>query len=288
MSGRAPSGPTSEDGAPGAREPRSRQRTPSATEGGAPGARSPRSRKREPSGVEDGASDARSPRSRGESHQTRATGPAGGGGHPTVLVVEHDPGVAELIRLYLTREGYRVRLLTDPAAAAGVARRLRPDAIVLDLTTGVHRDVAAAAGPAVIVSVVPPGMTAPSGHTVPRPFSPRVLLAVVGRALRRHQIAAPGDDVLRAGNVILDPVTRAVTVAGASKALTTVEFELLAFLMGHPGRVFGREQLLVAVWGTVESAGARTVDVHIAQLRAKLGTGSPLRTVRGVGYVADA
>ncbi|MFL6053263.1 MAG: winged helix-turn-helix domain-containing protein [Actinoallomurus sp.] len=202
-------------------------------------------------------------------------------------MVEHDPGVADLIRLYLTREGYRARLVTDPEAAAGIARRLRPDAIVIDLTTGVHRDVAEAAGPAAIVSVVPPGMTAPGGHTVPRPFSPRVLIATLGRALRGHQVAPPPDEVLRAGNVVLDPTTRSVTAAGAPKALTTMEFDLLAFLMGHPGRVFAREQLLVAVWGTAESAGARTVDVHIAQLRAKLGACSPLRTVRGVGYVAD-
>jgi DNA-binding response OmpR family regulator len=212
---------------------------------------------------------------------------AGGPGDPTVLVVEHDPGVADLIRLYLTREGYQARLVTDPEDAAGVARRLRPDAIVIDLTTGVHRDVAEAAGPAAIVSVVPPGMTAPGGHTVPRPFSPRVLIATLGRALRGHQVAPPPDDVLRAGNVVLDPTTRSVTVAGTPKALTAMEFDLLAFLMGHPGRVFAREQVLVAVWGAAESAGARTVDVHIAQLRAKLGAGSPLRTVRGVGYVAD-
>jgi DNA-binding response OmpR family regulator len=208
--------------------------------------------------------------------------------HGTVLVVEHDPSVAELIRLYLSREGYRPRLVTDPASAAAAARRLRPDAVVLDLTRGVHREVAGAPGAAVIVFVVPPGMTPPGGHTVPRPFSPRALLATLGRALRGHQAEPPpSDDVLRAGDVVLDPRTRTVTVAGAPKSVTTVEFELLAFLMRHPGRVFGREQLLAAVWGSAESAGARTVDVHIAQLRAKLGARSPLRTVRGVGYAAD-
>lgn len=204
-----------------------------------------------------------------------------------MLVVEHDPGVAELIRLYLAREGYRVRFAADPQAAAGLARTLRPDAIVLDLTTGVHREVAEAAGPAVIVSVVPPGMTAPAGPAVPRPFSPRVLLATLGRVLRGHRPAAPRHDVLRAGAVVLDTSARSVTVAGVPRALTAVEFDLLAYLMSHPGRVFPRDQLLVAVWGDTEAAGARTVDVHIAQLRAKLGAGSPLRTVRGVGYVAD-
>ncbi|GAA4624987.1 response regulator transcription factor [Actinoallomurus vinaceus] len=218
----------------------------------------------------------------------RASGERHRAGRVTVLVVEHDPSVADLIRLYLSREGYHPHPVTDPASAAAVARRLRPDAVVLDLTTGVHREVAEAARPAVIVSVVPPGMTPPAGHTVPRPFSPRALLATLGRALRGHQAEPPPpDDVLHAGDVVLDPRTRTVTVAGAPKAVTAVEFELLAFLMRNPGRVFGREQLLAAVWGSAESAGVRTVDVHIAQLRAKLGARSPLRTVRGVGYAAD-
>ncbi|GAA4616906.1 response regulator transcription factor [Actinoallomurus liliacearum] len=266
MSGRAPAGPAGEGAAPDPRAPRSRWRPPSNTPPGPAGA--------------DGAPGARVPR-------PRPGAGSGAAARATVLVVEHDPGVADLIRLYLTREGYRVRLVGDPDAAAGLARTLRPDAIVLDLTTGVYRDLAEAAGPAVVVSVVPPGMTAPGGYTVPRPFSPRVLLATLGRALRGHRAAAPRDDVLRAGNVVLDPGARSVTVAGVPKALTAVEFDLLAFLMGHPGRVFGRDQLLVAVWGNTEAAGVRTVDVHIAQLRAKLGAGSPLRTVRGVGYVAD-
>jgi DNA-binding response OmpR family regulator len=85
----------------------------------------------------------------------------------------------------------------------------------------------------------------------------------------------------------LDTGARTVAAAGTPKSLTATEFDLLAFLMGRPGRVFTREQLLAAVWGSAESAGTRTVDVHIAQLRAKLGALSPLRTVRGIGYAAD-
>jgi DNA-binding response OmpR family regulator len=78
-----------------------------------------------------------------------------------------------------------------------------------------------------------------------------------------------------------------VTVDGAEVGLTSTEFDLLTHLMRSPGRVWSRDQLLAAVWGYTAVAGTRTVDVHVAQLRAKLGTGTPIRTVRGVGYAAD-
>jgi DNA-binding response OmpR family regulator len=209
--------------------------------------------------------------------------------HGTVLIVEHEPDVADLARLYLSREEYEVHLVTDPAWAARTARRLRPDVVVLDLAAGVQKEVTDAAGTAVIVSVVPDGTPEPGPYTVPRPFSPRVLVATVARALRGHEPAAPAaSGFVRLGEILLDVGDRTVVAAGAPKALTATEFDLLAFLMGRPGKVFTRGQLLVAVWGSAESAGTRTVDVHIAQLRAKLGALSPLRTVRGVGYGVDA
>jgi DNA-binding response OmpR family regulator len=208
----------------------------------------------------------------------------------TVLVAEHDPGVADLARLYLSREGYDVHLVADPVQVAERTRRLRPDVVVLDLSMGVHQQVAEAAGDAPIVCVVPDGTAGPGPYAVTRPFSPRVLVATVGRALRGHEPAQPpppADGVLRVGEVVLDTDTRTIAAAGHAKSLTATEFDLLAFLMDHPGRVFTRDQLLAAVWGSAESAGARTVDVHIAQLRAKLGALSPLRTVRGIGYAVD-
>ncbi|WP_344247161.1 response regulator transcription factor, partial [Actinocorallia libanotica] len=120
---------------------------------------------------------------------------------------------------------------------------------------------------------------------VPRPFSPRTLIAAFTEALR----ASPADtaaDVLHAGELTLDPRTRTVHVGAAPTALTATEFDLLAHLLRHPGRVFTREQLLASSWPAGANAGVRTVDVHIAQLRGKLGPASPIRTVRGVGYVA--
>jgi DNA-binding response OmpR family regulator len=205
----------------------------------------------------------------------------------TVLVVEHDPGVADLARLYLSREGFDVHVVTEPERAASTARRLKPDVVILDLSAGVHQEVADAVGTAPVVCVVPDGEAGPGPYVVPRPFSPRVLVSMVARALRGQEPEPPPEGRLHVGQVVLDAGARTVAAAGTAKSLTATEFDLLAFLMGHPGRVFTREQLLAAVWGSAESAGTRTVDVHIAQLRAKLGALSPLRTVRGIGYAAD-
>jgi DNA-binding response OmpR family regulator len=88
--------------------------------------------------------------------------------------------------------------------------------------------------------------------------------------------------------VTLDPGRRTVHAGGTPVSLTSTEFDLLAHLLGRPGRVFTREELLASVWGYAAHAGTRTVDVHVAQVRAKLGEhGSMIRTVRGVGYTAD-
>jgi len=94
------------------------------------------------------------------------------------------------------------------------------------------------------------------------------------------------DGRLVVGNVTVDPARRSVHIDGSDVTLTATEFDLLAYLMRRPGRVFTREQLLSEVWGYAVAAGTRTVDVHVAQLRAKLGPASPIRTVRGVGYAA--
>jgi DNA-binding response OmpR family regulator len=212
-----------------------------------------------------------------------------------VLVVEHDPGVAELQRLYLTREGFEVQVEPDPSRAPAVAALSHPDVVVLDLSlptpapADLFRRVTEAVRPVPVVCVVAAGAESPvpAEHRVTRPFSPRLLVAAVSEALRGRD--SDTADVRRVGAVVLDPHTRSVTVGGLPVALTATEFDLLAFLMASLGRVFTREQLLEAAWGSITSSGTRTVDVHIAQLRAKLGEGSPIiRTVRGVGYAADA
>jgi DNA-binding response OmpR family regulator len=117
-----------------------------------------------------------------------------------------------------------------------------------------------------------------------KPFSPRELVARVKTILRRA--AAPPARTLMVGTVELWPAQRRVTADGSPVELTATEFDLLHHLLARPGQVFSREQLLSAVWGYAAPAGTRTVDVHIAALRAKLGAASPIRTLRGVGYTA--
>ena len=122
---------------------------------------------------------------------------------------------------------------------------------------------------------------------ITKPFSPREVVARVKSVVRRASLVSADDDPLTVGGVCVDLVTRRVTVGGEPVSLTATEFDLLAHLMQHPGRVYTREHLLSEVWGYAAVVGTRTVDVHVAQVRAKLGDASPIRTVRGVGYSAE-
>ncbi len=117
-----------------------------------------------------------------------------------------------------------------------------------------------------------------------RPFSTTELVARIGRA--RERLTGEGSETMRCGSMHLDLATRRLTVGGGEVALTRMEFDLLRFLVTHPGRVFPREALLRAVWDYSYYGGTRTVDVHVRRLRAKLGPehACRIRTVRGVGY----
>jgi DNA-binding response OmpR family regulator len=122
---------------------------------------------------------------------------------------------------------------------------------------------------------------------ITKPFSPREVVARIKSVVRRAALVSADEAPLSLGDVTVDLVTRRVTVAGERVSLTATEFDLLAYLMKHPGRVYSREQLLSEVWGYAAVVGTRTVDVHVAQVRGKLGDLSPIRTVRGVGYSAE-
>ncbi|MET1074808.1 MAG: response regulator transcription factor [Umezawaea sp.] len=218
-----------------------------------------------------------------------------------VLVVEDERAISDLISLYLRRDGFGVHVEADGRAALAALRRLKPVAVLLDVglpgMDGVEvcRTMRAAGDwtPVLFVTARDDevdrvlGLEMGADDYVTKPFSPRELAARVRTVLRRgaHSSAAPQHVV---GAVRLDVDRRRVWAADEEVPLTSTEFELLAHLMRHPGRVFEREQLLSAVWGYAAAAGTRTVDVHVAQLRAKLGGHSPIRTVRGVGYSAEA
>jgi DNA-binding response OmpR family regulator len=213
-----------------------------------------------------------------------------------ILVVEDERAIAEVERLYLTDAGYGVHVESDGTAGLAAARRLKPVAIILDVglpgMDGVElcRTLRAENDwtPVIFVTARDDevdrvlGLELGGDDYVTKPFSPRELVARVRSLLRRQEVG--GAASLTVGSIELFPDSRRVTAVGEPVVLTATEFDLLAKLMSSPGRVFTREVLLSSVWGQADYAGGRTVDVHVAQLRAKLGDASPIETHRGVGY----
>jgi DNA-binding response OmpR family regulator len=215
-----------------------------------------------------------------------------------VLVVEDETAISDLVRMYLTREGFGVHTESDGARGLEAAQRLHPVAVVLDVGlpsmdgTEVCRRLREAGDwtPVLFVTARDDevdrvlGLEMGADDYITKPFSPRELVARVKTVLRRANGSPIADERLHVGEVSLDLGSRQAFNGSNEIALTATEFDLLAHLMRRPGRVSTREELLSAVWGYAADAGTRTVDVHVAALRSKLGDASPIRTVRGVGY----
>ncbi len=223
-------------------------------------------------------------------------------GKGLVLVVEDERAIADLVRMYLTREGFGVHVEHDGAAGLAAARKVRPVACVLDIAlpgmdgTEVCRRLRESGDwtPVLFLTARDDeidrilGLELGADDYVTKPFSPRELVARVKAVLRRTEGPPEGDRVRRVGPITLDPVRRLVLAGDEPVTLTSTEFDLLGHLMSRPGRVFTREELLASVWGYAARGGTRTVDVHVAQVRSKLGAAAGvIRTVRGVGYTAD-
>lgn len=219
-----------------------------------------------------------------------------------VLVVEDEPAIGDVIRINLANAGYHVRVVGDGLSAHAAVRALRPAAIVLDVglpgIDGVElcRRLRGEGDWTPILFVTARddevdrvlGLELGADDYVSKPFSPRELVARVGSVLRRVRGVPEPRPRFAVGAVTVDLAERRVRVHGVERELTATEFDLLAYLMRHPGQVFTREQLLGQVWGYAAVSGSRTVDVHVAQIRAKLGLAAPIRTVRGCGYSAQA
>ena len=220
-------------------------------------------------------------------------------GKGLVLVVEDDHSIADVLRLYLSRAGYGVHVEHDGTRGLSQVTTLRPALVLLDVglpeLDGIEvcRRMRAQDDwtPVIFVTARDDevdrvlGLELGADDYVTKPFSPRELVSRIAAVLRRSSGGAESASV-NLGPVRLEPATREVTVDGRSVDLTATEFDLLAALMRRPGIVLSREQLLSTVWGAAAYGQSRTVDVHIAQLRAKLGAESPIRTHRGVGYSA--
>ena len=218
----------------------------------------------------------------------------------TILVVEDDPSISELLLLYLSREGYRVISSVEGGPVAEMVREERPTLVVLDLmlpdTSGLQvlRNLRTFSTVPVIVLTAKDadqdkilGLELGADDYMTKPFSPGELVARARAVLRR---AAPADESTAQvlGGVELIPDERVVRVDGKAVDLTPREFELLHYLLVNRGIALSRERLLEEVWGYTFYGDARTVDVHVRQVRKKLGRWAPtVQTVWGLGYKAD-
>ena len=217
-----------------------------------------------------------------------------------VLIVDDEPSIVQLARMYLEREQFRVEAVGDGAAALEAVSRPRPALVVLDVMLPgldgfeICRRLRAEKDPVAILMVTARdedidkilGLELGADDYLTKPFNPRELVARVKAILRRTEGRPQAESApLHPGDLTIDPARREVRIGSRVLDLRTQEFELLLILAGQPGRVFTREQLLQQAWGFDFYGQTRTVDVHIAHLRNKLaGGGITIETVWGVGY----
>jgi two-component system, OmpR family, alkaline phosphatase synthesis response regulator PhoP len=224
----------------------------------------------------------------------------------TVLVVDDEQRLRDLVRGYLEHEGFKVLTAADGPIALDLARQHAPDVVVLDLMLPgldgleVCRRLRTFSNAYVIMLTAKAeeidrivGLEVGADDYVTKPFSPRELIARVRAVLRRPRsaaaLAAAGiPHPQRFGDLTIDQERHEATLQGQPIALTALEYTLLTTLTAHPGRVFTRDQLLEQVWGMDYFGDDHVVDVHIANLRKKLGDNPAapeyIETVRGAGY----
>jgi DNA-binding response OmpR family regulator len=216
----------------------------------------------------------------------------------TVLVVEDEHNVGNLVQSYLRHHGYIVVWVRTAEEGLIELNRRHTDMVLLDIRLpGMDgfefcREVRQRSNVPIIMLTARDeeadrvlGLEMGADDYVPKPFSPRELVARM-RAVRRRYRPASRHELLSCGAVTMEPRARTVTVDGVDVALTVREFDLLLCLLENAGVVLTREQLLERVWGLGFPGGTRTVDQHVAQVRAKLGLPELIETVRGVGYKA--
>mgnify|MGYP001028559149 FL=1 len=218
-----------------------------------------------------------------------------------ILVVDDKPELRTLLKSYLGQEGFEVATASDGQEALYVARREKPDLIILDLMMpemggyDFMRTYSREADTPVIILTARLdenekvlGLELGADDYVTKPFSPRELTARVRAVLRRMEKQSSVAEILRAGEIELDRSGRSTLIRGQPIDLTPSEFELLATLMAAPGRVFSRLELLDRLQGTAYEGYERTIDVHIRNLRAKIepDASNPryIETVYGAGY----
>ncbi len=223
----------------------------------------------------------------------------------TVLVVDDEPTIVEVVGRYMARAGFETLEAADGFEALRLAEERRPDLVVLDMMLpgidGIEvmrrlRELPGAPVPVILLTARGEesdrlvGLRRGADDYVVKPFSPAELVARVGAVLRRASPPPPAEEAppIEVGPLRIEPAMRTVTLDGEEVALTMLEFDLLAHFAAHPGRVFSRDQLMDAVWESPYFTDTSTVTVHVRRLRAKLGDDPAeprfIETVWGVGY----
>jgi DNA-binding response OmpR family regulator len=221
----------------------------------------------------------------------------------SILVVDDEPTIAEVVARYLERAGYEARTAADGPSAVVAAMSRRPDLVVLDIMLpgldGLEvmrrlQEDADARVPVILLTAKGEesdrlvGLRQGADDYVVKPFSPVELVARVDAVLRRADGGRDAEEALRFSDLEIDPATRTVVTRGRQADLTAREFDLLLFLARHPGQVFSRDQLMDRVWQFSFYSDTTTVTVHIRRLRAKIEADASnpqwIQTVWGVGY----
>ncbi|MBN8581801.1 MAG: response regulator transcription factor [Anaerolineae bacterium] len=217
-----------------------------------------------------------------------------------ILLVDDEPSITQLARMYLERDGFRIHEAVDGEAALEAITKHKPALIVLDVMLpkldgfDVCRSLRSNGDQTPIIMLTARdedidkilGLELGADDYLTKPFNPRELVARVKAILRRSEAKKTTDEKpLHRGELTIDPTSREVRLAARTLDLRAQEFDLLLTLAESPGRVFSREQLLQLAWGFDYYGQTRTVDVHIAHLRKKMEGGSvKIETVTGVGY----
>ncbi|HKS67315.1 MAG TPA: response regulator [Candidatus Acidoferrales bacterium] len=224
-----------------------------------------------------------------------------------VLLIEDDKDIVELVRYNLDKEGFQCASASDGATGLAQVRKAPPDLLILDLMLPkvagleickeVRKDASLNRLPILILTakgeeadrVV--GLELGADDYVTKPFSPRELVARIKALLRRSEPGTPSEKLIEIGALRIDPAAYRVTRGGKPVPMSTLEFRLLYFLASRPNRVFSRDQLLDAVWGTERFVTPRSVDVYVRRLREKIEMDPQrpayMKTMRGAGYLFE-
>lgn len=224
-----------------------------------------------------------------------------------ILIIEDDKDIVELVRYNLEKDGFQVLATGDGTTGLAQLRKSLPDLLILDLMLPklsglevckeVRRDGTLSRLPILMLTargeeadrIV--GLELGADDYVTKPFSPRELVARIKALLRRVEAPAGGEKPIDVGQLRIDPAAYRVTRGGKSVPLSTLEFRLLYYLAARPNKVFSRDQLLDAVWGTERFVTPRSVDVYVRRLREKIEPDPQhpayVKTIRGAGYLFE-